>query len=108
MEYPVPAVWPHRTNLHHATIVLRNKVIASAYNRIGSRSRGCGFGARTIHAEVNVVKSLGNMAMLKGAMLIVVRHGVDGTLRQSKPCHNCMVFLEKCMHKYGLRKVVYS
>jgi pyrimidine deaminase RibD-like protein len=108
MDHIVPNVWPHTTNLHHATILLRNKVIAAAYNRVGSRSRGCGYGARTIHAEVNAVKSLGNMAMLRGATLIVVRHGCDGTIRPSKPCHNCHIFLEKCMRLYGLRKVVYS
>ena len=108
MDYPVPAVWPHTTNLHHASIVLRNKVIAAAYNRVGSRSRGSGYGARTIHAEVNAVKSLGDISMLRGATLIVVRHGFDGSIRPSKPCHNCQVFLEKCIREYGLRKVIYS
>lgn len=104
----IPTVFPHNTSLHHATIIRRNKVLASAFNRIGSRSRGCGYSEKTIHAEINVVKSLGDLSLLRGATLIVVRHGADGTLRGSKPCDDCQHFLEKCMREYGLRKVIYS
>jgi hypothetical protein len=99
---------PHNTSLHHATIVKRNKVLASAMNRIGSRSMGCGYSDQTIHAERAVVKRLGDISQLRGATLIVVRLNKQGELRNSEPCHDCRLFLEKCMREYGLRKVIYS
>jgi hypothetical protein len=105
---PIPTVHPLNTSMHHAIIIKGSKVLASAFNKVGSRSRGCGYWEKTIHAEVNVVKSLGDLTLLKGATLIVVRHGIDGTLRCSKPCQNCRNFLQKCMDEYGLRKVIYS
>lgn len=104
----IPATNPLNTSLHHAIILRGNKVLASAFNKVGSRSRGSGYSEKTIHAEVNVVKSLGDFSLLRGATLIVVRHGVDGTLKSSKPCKTCHDFLEKCMSEYGLRKVIYS
>lgn len=105
---PIPTIHPLNTSLHHAIILKGNKVLASAFNKVGSRSRGSGYSEKTIHAEVNVVKSLGDFSLLRGATLIVVRHGVDGTLKSSKPCKTCHDFLEKCMSEYGLRKVIYS
>lgn len=104
----IPTVFPHRTELHHATILRRNKIIASAYNKVGSRSRGCGYSDRTIHAERAAIKKLGDVRMLKGATLIVVRYDQYGELKGSKPCHDCQLFLEKCMRDYGLLKVIYS
>ena len=105
---PIPAMNPLNTSMHHAIILKGNKILASAFNKVGSRSRGCGYWEKTIHAEVNVVKSLGDLSLLRGATLIVVRHGMDGTLKSSKPCKSCHNFLEKCMSEYGLRKVIYS
>lgn len=104
----VPSVFPHRTELHHATIIRRGKVLASAYNKVGSRSRGCGYSDRTIHAERAAIKRLGDLRLLKGATLIVVRYGHSGELKGSNPCHDCRLFLEKCMREYGLLKVIYS
>ena len=54
----------HNTHLHHATILKRNKILASSINRIGSRSKGCGYSDMTIHAERAVVKSLGDISQL--------------------------------------------
>ena len=93
---------------HHATIIKRNKVLASAMNKIGSRSMGCGYSDWTIHAERAVVKRLGDISQLRGATLYVCRFNKEGELRDSKPCHECQVFLEKCIREYGLRKVVYT
>ena len=93
---------------HHATIVKRNKILASATNRVGSRKLGCGYSTYTIHAERAVVKSLGDLSRLRGATLLVVRYNKQGEMRNSKPCHDCTLFLEKCMREYGLRKVIYS
>ncbi len=99
---------PHRTQLHYAQILVRNKVIAFARNSVGSRSRGCGYGDLTIHAERAVVKKLGDFTKLKGATLVVWRTNKSGELLPSKPCADCHLFLEKCMREYGLRKVIYS
>lgn len=94
--------------MHHATIVKRNKVLASSINRHGSRSLGCGYSDWTIHAERAVVKRLGDVSLLRGATLIVVRYNRAGDMLYSKPCPDCTLFLEKCMRDYGLRKVIYS
>lgn len=96
------------THTHHATIIKRNKVLASAINKVGSRSMGAGYSDWTIHAERAVVKRLGDISQLRGATLIVVRYNKKGQMLNSKPCHDCELFLEKCMRDYGLRKVIYS
>ena len=93
---------------HYATIIRRNKVLASAKNTFGSRKLGCGYSKFTIHAERAVVKSLGDVSLLRGATLIVVRYNKRGEMRNSEPCHDCKLFLEKCIKEYGLRRVIYS
>lgn len=104
----------HRTSIHVAVIVKRNKVIAMATNKIGSRSRGAGYSDCTIHAEKNVVKELGDFGQLRGATMYVIRisrcitkQGLD-KIQNSEPCHDCHLFLEKCVKQYGLRRVFYS
>lgn len=96
------------THTHHATIIKRNKILASAINRVGSRSMGSGYSDWTIHAERAVVKRLGDISQLRGATLMVVRYNRKGAMLNSKPCHDCQLFLEKCIREYGLRKVIYS
>jgi len=96
------------TSEHFARIELRGKVIAEARNRAGSRSSGCGCNYQTMHAECAVVKSLGDLSRLRGCVLIVFRLGKSNQILQSKPCHDCQVFLKKCMEKWGLRRVEYS
>lgn len=108
MDGTLRILGPHRTQLHYAQILQRNKVIAFARNSVGSRSRGCGYGDLTIHAERAVVKKLGDVSKLRGAVLIVWRVNKTGDILPSKPCNDCHLFLEKCMRDYGLRKVVYS
>jgi hypothetical protein len=103
-----PLVLPHNTHYHQAIITKRNKVLAIAHNSVGSRSRGCGYSHQTIHAERAVVKNLGDTSQLRGATLIVYRFNSLNQLRDSKPCPDCHMFLEKCMKEYGLRKVIYS
>ena len=61
----------HNTCLHVAAIVKRGKVLATAQNRIGSRSKGSGYSKQTIHAERAVVKKLGDISKLRGATLCV-------------------------------------
>jgi hypothetical protein len=104
----------HKTSLHVAFLVKRNKVIAIATNKIGSRSKASGYSECTIHAEKNVVKQLGDIGQLRGATLYVIRiskcvakKGID-KVQNSEPCHDCHLFLEKCVKQYGLRRVFYS
>lgn len=104
----VPEVSPHLSTFHQAMIVRRSKILAIAHNSIGSRSKGAGYSDMTIHAERAVVKRLGDISQLRGATMYVVRVNNQGEMRNSKPCHDCQLFLEKCIREYGLRKVVYS
>ena len=100
----------HYTSIHVAVLVLRGKIIAHAHNKIGSRSRGCGYSNYSIHAEKNVVKEIGDNNKLKGANMYVFRLGRgenSEVVMNSKPCYGCTLFLEKCMNKYGLNKVLY-
>ena len=98
----------HRTSYHVATIYRRRRPIISSRNRIGSRSRGCGWGDQSLHAERAVVKRLGDLSQLRGCTLEVVRLDKNNDVKGSKPCRDCQLFLEKCMREYGLRKVIYS
>lgn len=97
----------HNTHFHVAAIVLRGKVIATANNRLGTRSKGSGYSKSTIHAEKAVVKELGDISKLRGATLCVWRLSSIHVL-PSKPCSDCHMFLEKCMREYGLRAVQYT
>ena len=98
----------HRTRVHVAIIQNRGKILSIATNSLGSRSKGCGYSDRTIHAERAAIKKLGNLSLLKGATMTVIRIKDDGTIANSMPCHSCYVHLMKCIKEYGLRKVYYS
>lgn len=98
----------HNTEFHVATITRRRKVIAEARNKIGTRCRGSGWDDQSLHAERAVVKRLGDISQLNGCTLEVVRIGKNGNVKNSEPCHNCRMFLHKCIREYGLRKVLYS
>ncbi len=104
----------HATSVHVAVLVKRGKVIAQATNKVGSRSRGSGWSANTIHAERNVVKELGDISQLRGADMYIMRLSKDrkrvgfDRFMGSKPCPSCLVFLEKCMREYGLKNVLYT
>ena len=96
------------TSEHFARIEKRGKVIAEAKNKAASRSSGCGCNDKTLHAECAVVKSLGDLSRLRGCVLIVFRLNKHNEIMQSKPCHDCEIFLKKCMQKWGLKRVEYS
>lgn len=98
----------HTTELHVAFVLKRNKILGIATNRIGSRSRGCGYSTRTIHAERAVLKKV-DRRDLRGAELIVVRLSNNRLdLKGSEPCHSCKCHLQKCFEEDGLRAVYYS
>jgi len=101
----------NKTRTHHHVAILhkRGKLLAIASNAVGSRSRGCGYSDRTIHAELAVIKKIGDIKKLNGAELTVVRlNRSDKSVCSSEPCHNCKKTLTKCMREYGLRAVYYS
>lgn len=104
----------HKTSIHVAILVKRNKVLAEAHNKIGSRSRGAGYSDCSIHAEKNVFKELGDLSKVRGADLYVMRISRDinkegdEKLCCSKPCSDCWIFLTKCMKEYGLKNVYYT
>lgn len=101
----------HKTQMHVAILMKRGKIISHATNRVGSRSRGVGFSDKTIHAERNCVRQLGDISQLRGAQMYIMRISKDATnpeFMSSKPCHECEVFLEKCVRKYGLRQIFYT
>jgi hypothetical protein len=96
-------------HVHVAMVMKRGKVMEMATNAIGSRSRGCGYDHRSIHAERAVLKKIGDYNKLCGAILIVIRIS-RGTneLVDSEPCQHCRPHMEKCVKEYGLRRVYYS
>jgi len=106
--------YSHCVQFHIAVLVKRGKVIASATNRFGTRSRASGFSERSIHAEKNVVKELGDISLMRGADMLVMRFSRNSKLEGherflgSKPCPSCAIFLEKCMREYGLKNVYYT
>jgi hypothetical protein len=102
-----------KISFHVAMLVYRGKIIEVASNRLGSRSLGCGFGTYTIHAEKNVIKRFGDLSRLRDCDLFVMNiheHRLTGEryFSNSKPCHDCQLFLEKCQRRYGLRHIYYT
>jgi hypothetical protein len=103
----------HLTKLHIAFLVKRGRVLAIASNIIGSRKMGAGYNTRSLHAEVAVVKKIGDVRSLEGADIFVFRwnppnSSIGNQIGNSCPCHSCSVFLKKCMKKYRLNRVYYS
>jgi hypothetical protein len=106
----IDTIWQkHTTQAHVAVVIHRGKVLSIASNSVGSRSRGCGYQERTIHAERAVLKKVGDTSKLNGAILVVIRisRGLKEVVN-SEPCHSCKCHLEKCMREHGLRQVYYS
>jgi pyrimidine deaminase RibD-like protein len=95
---------------HHIAVLARgNKILAVGTNKMGGRSCGPGYSYCTCHAEVDVLKKLGDFTKLRGADLYVWRLNPQSTRTlNSKPCSDCMIILEKCIRSYGLKRVFYS
>jgi hypothetical protein len=106
----------HTTKLHIAIIVKRGKILAEATNKVASRSNGAASrGSQNyIHAERNVLRTLGDNNKLRGADMYVMRIGKVGRdaddieFKYSQPCPECTVFLQKCMRQYGLKNVYFT
>ena len=100
----------HSTKFHMAILVKRGKILASATNKIASRSngassRGCG---NFIHAEKNLLRLVGDYSKLRGADIYVMRIHDNMEFMYSQPCNECTVLLKKCMREYGLRNVYFT
>ena len=108
-EYAHWAATRMQTSLHLAFVYGRRGVLLGmSTNRIGTRSSGAGFSKLTIHAERAALKAVGDVSLLRGAVLVVIRVRKTGEIMGSKPCHECQMHLESCMDKYGLKAVYYS
>ena len=107
---PVQSI--HRAVGHeHVAILLsaRGHVLEISKNKAGSRSRGCGWSERSLHAERAVIKKLGNKDLLRGSILIVVRLSKEPAhFRGSSPCDECRRSLEKHIREDKLKAVYYS
>lgn len=100
-----------RTSFHLAILRKRHRIVAIASNRLGTRSRGSGYSRYTIHAEKNVIKTLGDISKIKGCDLFVMNiksTSLGKSFACSKPCHDCKKFLLKCQTEYGLKNVYYT
>lgn len=97
------------SSLHMAVLVKRGKIIETATNTLGSRSRGSGYSELTLHAERAVIKKLGDISKLRGCTMYVWRVGfAEFYPMSSEPCSECQVFLNKCVKQYGLRGIFYT
>jgi deoxycytidylate deaminase len=93
---------------HVAILYKRGKILSTGVNKLGSRSRGCGWDTASIHAEIMAIKKVGDISKLRGASLLVVRYNQLDELCPSKPCENCQRILTKCMNQHGLLNVYHS
>jgi hypothetical protein len=105
----------HSTKMHVAILVKRGKILAEATNKIASRSNGAATrGSQNfIHAERNLLRTIGDISKLRGADIYVMRITTSPTtgeveFRYSQPCPECTVLMEKCMREYGLRHVYFT
>ncbi len=107
-ELYVKPVKRHNTSLHVAFVVRRGKIISIASNSVGSRTKGCGYNERTIHAEMAALKKL-DWRELDGADMYVFRWRTSqNNVGLSMPCYNCSTVLNKCIKNWGLKRVYYS
>lgn len=92
------------TSNHVAAIVDANgRLLAIARNKAMTPSKGCGASAHTMHAEIAVIKKLGDLKKLAGCTLVVARFTPCGDVASSAPCSECRVKLEKMFTRYRLK-----
>jgi hypothetical protein len=99
-----------RNTSHHVALLMKGKkIVKMEANKVGSRKKGCGYSNQTIHAEIAVVKKLGDLRALKNMTMVVLRYGhTDNNWLISKPCAQCQVKLEKFIREYGLKCVFHT
>lgn len=102
----------HCTKLHIAIIVKRGRILATATNKVASRTNGAAArGSQNfIHAEKNLLRSV-DISKLRGADIYVMRIRMGGDELEfgySQPCPECTVLLNKCIREYGLKNVYFT
>jgi len=90
----------HKTQNHVAMIFKGRKLLAIGQNKVGGRN--------TIHAEVDAIKAVGDTNKLRGALMVVIRIGSQGSLQNSAPCESCRVVIRKCEREYGMIGCIHS
>jgi hypothetical protein len=75
-------------------------VLAVGQNRVEVTGRGKSR-SNMIHAEADVIRTLGDVQKLRGTRLVVIRIAPSGIIN-SKPCVACQCLIQKCIKKYGL------
>lgn len=89
-----------KTSCHVALLFHKRRLLAIGQNLLGGRNM--------IHAEADVIRKVGDVSKLRGAVLVVVRISRCGEIRYSAPCHSCQCLIEKCKREYGLRDCIHS
>lgn len=68
--------------------------------------------SKSIHAEVSAISSYspGPKEIRKGVCLVSLRFSKDGSLRNAKPCQNCVKFINKLNNArgYSIHYIIYS
>ena len=105
----------HATKFHLAIVVRRGRILASATNKEASRTNGAATrGSQNfIHAERNLLRTIGDYGKLRGSDVYVMRIRLTGKddeveFKYSQPCPECTVLLTKCMREYGLKNVYFT
>lgn len=89
---------------HAACLVHRSQVLIVAHNIERPKIQSYN---RSVHAEVNaILKFLKKYpkSLLSQCTMVVIRAHKDGTLANSKPCHQCQAVIVK----HGIPKIVFS
>lgn len=112
-SYLIPTIRNKRkivNTSHHVALLMKGKkIVKMEANKVGSRKKGCGYSHQTIHAEIAVIKKLGDLRALKNMSMVVLRYNNhENDWQISKPCAQCQVKLEKFIRQYGLKCVFYT
>jgi deoxycytidylate deaminase len=97
------AILSNLSHKHGALLIHKNKIISIGYNYFEPYLNK----SLSIHAEVacilNIKKSARNI-LNECEMYVIRLSPIKGVCKYSKPCDNCMNFI----NKYNIRKVYYS
>ena len=79
------------------------RMMACAWNKAMTPSKGCGASAHTMHAEIAAIKRVGDLDHLANCVLVVARFTPGGALASSSPCAQCRRKLGKMFARYRLK-----
>jgi len=99
-----PRFKSHYKSSHVAMIFSGKRLIAIGQNNKIGHSRN--HNTPTVHAEIDAINAIGTKH-LRDTILVVIRITSVG-LQNSKPCHSCECFLQKCIKIHGMHKIIHS